>query len=229
MSRDASGTPAAGGGRQRQKQRTRRLLLDTARALLESGKQPTVTEVADAAEISRRTAYRYFPTQEKLLAESALEGLRPLMESELALTPAGADQQDVGARIEALVRNMMKLAFENESLLRTMIQQTVMEKSRIGAPRRGTRRIDWIEAAIAPLRSQLSKARYGRLVSALAVCTGMEAILVLRDIRGLTSAQTIQVTEWMAQALLRETLNAGAHEPGEAITRTPTRRVKCPP
>src|ERR1700753_4186685 len=106
--------------------RTRRLLLDTARALLESGRQPTVTEVADAAEVSRRTAYRYFPTQEKLLAEGALEGLRPMMDNALALTPAGDDQQGLEARIEALVGNMMRLAFENESLLRTMIQQTVV-------------------------------------------------------------------------------------------------------
>jgi hypothetical protein len=102
----------------------------------------------------------------------------------------------------------MALAFENESLLRTMIQQTVLEKGTADVPRRGTRRIDWIEAAIAPLRSRLSKAHYGRLVSALAVCTGMEAILVLRDIRGLTPAQTIQVSQWMARALLREALSA---------------------
>ena len=77
MSRPSNTEPPSGAGRQRQKQRTRRLLLDAARTLLESGRQPTVTDVADAADVSRRTAYRYFPTQEKLLAESALEGLRP--------------------------------------------------------------------------------------------------------------------------------------------------------
>ena len=31
---------------------------------------------------------------------------------------------------------------------------------------------------------------------------GMEAVLVLRDIRGLTAAQAIQVSQWMAQAML---------------------------
>jgi AcrR family transcriptional regulator len=162
--------------------------------------------VADAAEISRRTAYRYFPTQEKLLAEAALEGLRPLMDRALALTPLGADQQSLEARVAALVRNMMKLAFENETLLRTMIHQTVLEKNPAKAPRRGTRRIDWIETALLPLRSALSKAKYENLVSAIAVCTGMEAVLVLRDIRGLTAAQAIQVSQWMAQAMLREAL-----------------------
>jgi AcrR family transcriptional regulator len=216
MSRPSSTNPPREAGRPRQKQRTRRLLLDTARSLLESGRQPTVTDVADAADVSRRTAYRYFPTQEKLLAESALEGLRPMMENALALTPAGDDQQDIEARIDALVGNMMKLAFENEPLLRTMIQQTVLEKSPTEMPRRGTRRIEWIEAAIAPLRSQLGKSHFTRLVSALAVCTGMEAILVLRDIRGLTQPQTIQVSKWMAQALLREALNGGKRKTDES-------------
>ena len=206
MSRELKTDPPQDGGRHRQKERTRRALLDTARALLESGSRPSVTEVADAADISRRTAYRYFPTQEKLLAEAALEGLRPVMDRALALTPLGSDQQSLEARVAALVRNMMKLAFENETLLRTMIHQTVLEKNPAKAPRRGTRRIDWIETALLPLRSRLSKAKYENLVSAIAVCTGMEAVLVLRDIRGLTAAQAIQVSQWMAQAMLREAL-----------------------
>jgi AcrR family transcriptional regulator len=207
MSRQSIPDPPPEAGRHRQRQKTRRLLLDTARSLLESGSRPTVTEVADAADVSRRTAYRYFPTQEKMLAESALEGLRPMMDQALALTPTGDDREGLEARIDALVGNMMKLAFENESLLRTMIQQTVLEKTSTEVPRRGTRRIEWIEAALAPLRSRLNKGQYGRLVSALAVCTGMEAILVLRDIRGLTPAQTIQLSQWMAQAMLREALS----------------------
>jgi len=203
------------GGRHRQKLRTRRALLDTARTLLESGRRPSVTEVADAADISRRTAFRYFPTQEKLLADAALEGLRPMMDRALALTPLGSDQQSMEARVAALVRNMMKLAFENETLLRTMIHQTVLGKNPSKAPRRGTRRIDWIETALLPLRSRLSKAKYENLVSAIAVCTGMEAVLVLRDIRGLTAAQAIQVSQWMAQAMLREALIAGTSQESE--------------
>jgi AcrR family transcriptional regulator len=215
MSRQSKTDPPQDGGRHRQKERTRRALLDTARALLESGRRPSVTEVADAADISRRTAFRYFPTQEKLLAEAALEGLRPMLDRALALTPLGSDQESLEARIATLVRNMMKLAFENEALLRTMIHQTVLEKNSSKAPRRGTRRIDWIETALLPLRSRLSKAKFENLVSAIAVCTGMEAVLVLRDIRGLTAAQAIQVSQWMAQAMLREALIAGTSQESE--------------
>src|SRR5579872_3336731 len=47
-------------GRVRQKRRTRRAILAAASALIGEGKRPSVEEVADAAEVSRRTAYRYF-------------------------------------------------------------------------------------------------------------------------------------------------------------------------
>src|SRR6267378_4915762 len=58
-----------GGMRHRQKNRTRRALLDAAAELMRQGREPTVAEVAQVGEVSRATAYRYFPTQESLLVE----------------------------------------------------------------------------------------------------------------------------------------------------------------
>jgi AcrR family transcriptional regulator len=56
--------------RANQKSRTRAALVEAAARLLRDG-PPTVAEAADAARISRATAYRYFPTQEALLVEVA--------------------------------------------------------------------------------------------------------------------------------------------------------------
>ena len=64
-------------GRVNQKRRTRAAILAAAVELLKRGKSPTVAEVADAALVSRATAYRYFPTQEYLLFEAALESTGP--------------------------------------------------------------------------------------------------------------------------------------------------------
>ena len=55
-------------GRTRQKQRTRDHLIAAARELIKAGDTPRVEEVAEAAGISRPTAYRYFASQAELLA-----------------------------------------------------------------------------------------------------------------------------------------------------------------
>lgn len=191
-------------GRDRQRLRTRRDLLATAARLIESGRWPTVAEVADAAHVSRRTAYRYFPTQAKLFVEAALEGLRPSMERAIAATPEVRGAGDLEARVDALVAAMQGLAVENEHLLRLMVHLTVLEHPAGKTPRRGTRRIDWIESTLAPVRERLPAATYERLVSALALCAGIEALLVLRDIRGLSTQQAIETSRWMALAIVRQ-------------------------
>ena len=200
---------AASTGRVRQKLRTRRQILEATAALISAGGQPSVTEAADAAGVSRRTAYRYFPSQPKLLAEAALESLRPLMESAIDAAPAGAGDEEVKARVIAFVRAMQKLTLKHEALLRTMIHVTVLEGGN-GAPKRGTRRVEWVERAIAPLRARLAPPAYRRLVSALTLCVGTEAMLVFRDIRGMTGAQAIAACEWLAVAALRNAM----HETG---------------
>jgi len=197
--------PEVEGGRVRQKMRTRRQILTAAASLIASGSRPTVADAADAADVSRRTAYRYFPTQAKLLTEAALEGLRVPMEAVLAAAPAGASLGDVEARVTALIDKMQSLAVVHEQLLRTMIHETVLERSPATPMRRGTRRIDWLDSAVKPLQTSLSPSAYDRLVSALALCGGIEALLVLRDVRGLSERDAIDVSIWAARAIVRQT------------------------
>jgi AcrR family transcriptional regulator len=205
--------------RSRQKRRTRRAILAAAVALLERGATPTVGAVAEAAEVSRRTVYQYFPTQEQLLTEAALEAVRGRVDHPLAL----AEADDVATRLDAVAVAAFRSSIEHEDLLRTLVRLTVEQRlaeARGGvlpeAPLRGARRLDWIEAALAPVRERLDEARYERLVSALAVCIGFEALLVLRDIRGLAPAEAEAVSRWAARALLRASLEEaeerlGAH------------------
>jgi hypothetical protein len=49
----------------------------------------------------------------------------------------------------------------------------------------GRKIIGWIENALGPARQQLDTERYERLVSALTIIIGWEAMIVLRDLRGL--------------------------------------------
>ena len=58
----------------------------------------------------------------------------------------------------------------------------------------------------AGLRGQLDESSFDRLVSGLALCIGIEALLVLRDIRGLDQAAAEEVSRWVARSLLHASL-----------------------
>jgi AcrR family transcriptional regulator len=195
--------------RSAQKRRTRRAILAAAVELMRRGETPTASGVAPVADVSRRTVYHYFPTQERLLTEAAMEGVRAEVERALEL----ADADDVWARIDVLVAEGLRSSVEREVELRTIIRLTMEQRqaeAQDGVPReaplRGGRRVEWIETALAPVRAQLGEARFERLVSALAVIVGIDALLVLRDIRGLDRAETEAVSRWAARALLRASL-----------------------
>jgi len=199
--------------RVQQKGRTRRALLAAAVELVTAGAQPTVAEVADAADVSRRTAYRYFPTQEQMLVEAALEGVRGIMTQAIEGSDgARSDIENVEARLDRAVRALQQSAVANEQLLRTMIRLTVSSQPAASAQtdpptrKRGYRRIEWIALALAPVKKKLGTRRYERLVSALAMCMGIEALIVLRDLRGLRASEAEEVSRWAAQALLRASL-----------------------
>jgi AcrR family transcriptional regulator len=203
---------SAPGGRVMQKGRTRRALLDAAVRLVSAGGQPSVGDVADAASVSRRTAYRYFPTQEQMLVEAALEGVRGIMTKAIEGPPSSRrDLADVEARLDRAVHALQHSAAANEQLLRTMIRLTIStpaapDSGDRATPKRGYRRIEWIELALKPVRKSLGKRRYERLVSAIAMCVGIEALIVLRDLRGLSERDAEDVSRWAAAALLRASL-----------------------
>ncbi len=186
-----------------QKARTRADLLASAGALIRSGKRPTVEEAALAAGISKRTAYRYFTSQEHLLADAALETLRPHMDEMLASVSASAN---VNARVAALAVALRRLSEEHDAELREMIRAS-LDRGALppgkDAPRqRGGRRLDWIRASLDPLRDTIPAHSFEMLTNSLAVCLGIDALMVLRDICGVSGEQAERLMVWMASAFV---------------------------
>jgi AcrR family transcriptional regulator len=170
-----------------------------------------MAEVAEAADVSRRTVYQYFPAHEQLLTEAVLAGLRPYFERPIALA-----EDDVEARIEALVETMWSMSRGTEHMGRAMIRLTVGAPEHGTGPyfpRRGFNRIEWIEKALEPVRERLDEFSFERLVSALALCFGWEAFIVLKDVRGLDHTDAERVSVWAARAVLRAAL---ADQPDES-------------
>lgn len=183
--------------RTNQKKRTRIELLRAARDLVEAGGRPSVAEVADKAGISRATAYRYFSTPDEMIREAVLEGIADTIRVEPAPTDAGP--AEAVARVDRLVGEVFRMIVAHESLFRALLGTSTMGDSTM---RRAGRRVGWLRAALAPLEPRLPPAAFDRLVNALALLTGVEALVVLRDICEVDAEEGEAVLRWAASTLV---------------------------
>ena len=184
-------------GRTRQKQRTRDALIEGARTLLDRGVTPTVEHAADAATVSRTTAYRYFPDQRALLLAAI-----PSIDRASQLPDDAPD--DPSQRVELVIREQVRIIRRWEPQLRAALRLTLDQPSGMGRQARPTlregRAIGWIEDALAPLAATHPHVDRRRLAIAIRAGCGIEAWVWMIDIA--------RVSPTMAAALMRESAQA---------------------
>jgi len=184
-------------GRSNQKQRTRDALVAAARDLVAQGHTPTVEAAAEAAAISRTTAYRYFPNQRALLGAA---------HPQTAMTSLLPDDppDDVGERLDLVVTAYTEMMLATEAQLRTMLRLS-LEPDADGAdlPLRQGRVIGWLEDALEPLRDRLPQTEIHRLAVAIRSATGIEAMAWLTDVAGLSREDAVELMHWSAHAMLQ--------------------------
>jgi AcrR family transcriptional regulator len=188
-------------GRSAQKRRTRDALIAAARDLVANGEAPTVEGAAEAASISRTTAYRYFSNQRALLAAAHPETAAQ------SLLPDDAPR-DVASRLDLVVDVFTRMIVDTEPQQRTMLRLSLESDpaERAQLPLRQGRAIVWIEEALAPLRAKMSDAEIHLLAIAVRSATGIEALAWLTDVAGLTRDEATDLMCWSAQALLQRAL-----------------------
>jgi len=198
--------------RANQKERTRAAIVEAGARLLRSGVEPTVAGAAEAAKVSRATAYRYFPTPESLHLEVA--GVTPAYASveELVQTLAG---DDVEGRLVRFVEKFNAITFAEEARMRMALKvylDTWFASRGNGdqaPPVREGRRMRWLERVLEPVRRDTTKPQWRRLLAALALTGGTDAMVIMKDVCRLDDAEAQDVLRWAARALLR----AGLDEP----------------
>jgi hypothetical protein len=98
---------------------------------------------------------------------------------------------------------MARQIIENETALRAMLRLSLEAPADRGQLllRRGRRRV-WLADALAPLRDDLTRSAFDRLVLAITVATGIEAFVWLTDMGGLSREEALGVMRFSAQTLL---------------------------
>lgn len=183
--------------------RTRRRLVAAAMNLSASGALPSLTEVATQAEMSRATAYRYFPTQGALVAAMVEESLRPIIEWR-------PHQADAGQRIHELLAFAYPRMLEHEGVLRAALQLSLQQWSEQRRdPKtpetlvRGNRK-NILQRVVEPLEGKMSAEGLQRMIYAFSLIYGSEVFMVMKDIWHTDDNEILNVTQWMAKAILRQ-------------------------
>lgn len=196
-------------GRSAQRRRTRRTIVDATMSLLAQGIEPSINDIAAAAEVSRRTVYMHYPTLHQLVLDATLGLIN--VDVDAALRRVGS--LDPRRRLSVLIDEVYANMEQSLPLGRRLIELTVADPAAApGTPRRGHRRIGWIEWALEPLRATLTPRQFQDLVSMLAVVIGWESFIALIDIRGLTPKHAHDLTVRAALALLDDASSRGAAE-----------------
>ena len=193
-------------------------MLDTAMRLMQGGVIPSVSDVAEAAQVSRATAYRYFPSQAAMIQAAVDEALGPIL-------AWGSVSPDAEERISDLVGFAYPRMETYEATLKAALwlsldQWTRRQAGTLGAeaPLVRGNRIGLLSTALAPLRGRLDRQEFDRLTQAMSLVFGTESLVVLKDIWGLDRGQAQKVAIWAALALVRTaTAEAAARDAGAAV------------
>jgi AcrR family transcriptional regulator len=182
-------------GRTRQKARTREALVAAARELLTEDSMPTVEQAADRAGVSRTTAYRYFGDRRQLLAATY-----PEIDAVSLLDPDAPD--DPVERFEIVLERLGRQIIDHEPELRAQLRLSLDTRGPHDLALRQGRALRWIEDALAPLRRELGKRQVQRLSLAIRASFGIEPLVWLTDVAGLSSVEALDVMRTTARTLL---------------------------
>jgi AcrR family transcriptional regulator len=165
------------------------------------GTSPTVERAADRAGISRTTAYRYFTNQRELVVACYPE----TEASTLLPRDASKDPRERLAHVtERIGRSLLDHEAELRAMLRLSLGTTPVDDDTM-VLRRG-RAIGWLEDALSPLRPRMKRAELRRLVLSIRAAIGIEPMVWLTDIAGLSREAAVELMRSSAHTLLEAAL-----------------------
>ena len=210
----------------------KKVMLDTAMDLMERGVIPSVSEVAEAAGVSRATAYRYFPSQAAMIQSAVGEALGPILDWH-------SDSPEAEDRVSELIAFAYPRLDTYETTLRAALQLAISQWARQKAGALGEEepivrghRKKLLAEALEPLKGELRRPAFDRLAQSLSLIFGTEALVVLKDIWGLDGNEARRVAVWAGHALVRAAVSEDekakasrkARRAPESAARKPQRR-----
>jgi AcrR family transcriptional regulator len=191
-------------GRIRQKLKTREALVHKANELLKKGPLNSIEQAAKEAGISKATAYRYFTNLDSLKREASLQVKAEQPGNLFSDIAAG----DLPARLNRLIEYHYHLFIENEDEFRLFLGAVISESvSDRAVNQRGGRRIAMIREALEPLKGKCKKAEMDHMINALSLVFGIESIIILKDLNGLSNDAILQNWKWTVKRITNSSID----------------------
>lgn len=192
------------------RRRTFNLLINTALTLFEQGAIPSVSELAADAGVSRATAYRYFPTQSDLISATVNASLGPILTWR-------SDSPETQTRMEQLLAFAYPQMFKHEGALRAALYVSLQQwaqdrsasaKSLVNDEKKLVRghRKAILANVVEPLKHQVDNDTLDKVIRAFSLVYGSEVFLVMKDIWKMDDGGVIDITQWMAKAIINQAL-----------------------
>ena len=179
--------------------------------VIRDGHVPSIAELAVRAQVSRATAYRYFPSRSVLITAVVHASLAPVR--------SWKSKKTVGhARVMEMFTKTFPSFKEFEPQLRAAVQlsleQWALERAGLleEEPYRRGHRIGIVSHAVQPFEGTLKPRALDRLKKALSVIYGIEPHIVLKDIWGADDREVEAIALWMADALVSAALKQAQPE-----------------
>jgi|TARA_R110000744_G_scaffold216506_4_gene335299 AcrR family transcriptional regulator len=181
-------------GRINQKLETRAKILESAKQLVRQGIDFNLEDVANTAEISRATIYRYYPNLE-------------ILSYEVGIDIGTKSPQDIIEDLKDCSLNDMLLgiqnyynehAVNNENAFRKYLSAVLTSASE---KKRGARRNKTLQLAL--MKSELNPKEKKDLVNLLAILMGIEPLIVAKDVSGLDNKEFKELMSWGMNLLLK--------------------------
>lgn len=184
-------------GRSNQKQKTRNVILNSAKQLLGSGKDFSLDDIADHAHLSRATVYRYFSNVDVLSLEAGLDYHTKSPEDVFETLK---DLPTLEA-LEGIQDYYNNLALKNEAAFRRYL--SVVISPAIKKSKRGARRNQTLDLALKSNDLNLTKSQKDNLIVVLTTLMGIEAMIVTKDVCRLDNKRSKETLQWGLKMLLR--------------------------
>lgn len=185
-----------------QKARTRQALLDGASQMLAHGTaDPSMDQIADAAHVSRATAYRYFDSSGDVVWEAMSD--RDIADIEDVMATAF---DDVVARVLAAEEAINGYLFDDPDGARAF-ERAALDRSLRGVAQdtdRAARRLRYIDAALEPIADRLSTSDRRRVRHALALAMGSQAVPAMLDTCRLDIDEARSATRFACKTIATE-------------------------